>query len=95
MARRRMLVTYDIRDAKRLRAVHKTVKAYGDPLQYSVFLCDLSAIERTRMVDDLSARMNQAVDSVVLIDLGATDLSRFQFIGTRLLEPPESGPTIV
>lgn len=95
MQRRRILVTYDIREAKRLRSVHKTMKAYGDPLQYSVFLCDLSAMERIRMTDALSTRMNLAVDSVVVIDLGTTDLSRFEFVGTRDLEPPTDGPTIV
>lgn len=96
MPRRRHLVVYDIRDAKRLRKVHKTMKAYGNPVQYSVFLCDLSAVEQLNMVDELSGRMNLAVDSVVIIDLGATDLTRFDFIGTRNLEPPDRpGPTIV
>ncbi|RKN03116.1 CRISPR-associated endonuclease Cas2 [Streptomyces radicis] len=95
MPRRRLLVTYDVRHPKRLRAVHKTMKAFGDPLQYSVFLCDLSEIERIRMIEQLSGRMNQAVDSIVIIDLGATDLARFQFLGTRQLEPPDGGPTIV
>ncbi|MFD9814923.1 CRISPR-associated endonuclease Cas2 [Streptomyces sp. NPDC059080] len=95
-ARRRYLVTYDIRHAKRLRRVHKTMKAYGDPLQYSVFLCDLSAMERLAMTDELSGHMTLDTDSVVIVDLGATDLTRFEFIGTRNLEPPpEPGATIV
>ncbi|WP_229712256.1 CRISPR-associated endonuclease Cas2 [Streptomyces daqingensis] len=90
-----MLVTYDIRDQRRLRAVHRTMKSYGDPLQYSVFVCDLSDIERIRMTDALSARMNLAVDSVAIINLGNTDLSRFEFLGTRLLDPPEGGALVV
>jgi len=95
MMRQRLLVTYDIRDERRLRAVHRTMKSYGDPLQYSVFVCDLSDIERVRMTDALSARINNAADSVAIINLGNADLSRFEFLGTRLLDPPEGGPTIV
>ena len=95
MLRRRLLVTYDIRDQRRLRAVHRTMKSYGDPLQYSVFICDLSDIERIRMTDALSAQMNLAADSVAIINLGNTDLSRFEFLGTRLLDPPAGGATVV
>lgn len=31
------IVSYDIADPKRLRKVSKTMKAWGDHLQYSVF----------------------------------------------------------
>jgi CRISPR-associated protein Cas2 len=58
MARKRYLVAYDIREDRRLRAVHKTMKAYGDPMQYSVFLCDLDSSERVRMKADLRTVMN-------------------------------------
>ncbi|MBK8189600.1 MAG: CRISPR-associated endonuclease Cas2 [Vampirovibrionales bacterium] len=34
---RTYLIMYDIRDAKRLRHVHKICKQYGLPQQYSVF----------------------------------------------------------
>ena len=33
------LVCYDIRDDKRLRKVHKTMRDFGDHLQYSIFEC--------------------------------------------------------
>jgi CRISPR-associated protein Cas2 len=39
--RRRYIVAYDIADPKRLRATHKALTGVGDPLQESVFLCDL------------------------------------------------------
>ena len=45
MARRRFLIAYDISDPKRLRRVCKTMEEYGDRLQYSVFICDLSRAE--------------------------------------------------
>ncbi|MEK7751294.1 MAG: CRISPR-associated endonuclease Cas2, partial [Acidobacteriota bacterium] len=36
------LVSYDIADDKRLRQVFKTMRAYGDHLQFSVFECQLT-----------------------------------------------------
>ena len=44
--RRRYLVAYDVADAKRLKKTHRTMHGFGDPLQYSLFLCALSAIEK-------------------------------------------------
>ncbi len=51
--RKRYLVAYDIRHQKRLRQVHKTMKAYGWAMQYSVFICDLDFIELVEMRTDL------------------------------------------
>jgi len=39
------LVAYDIADPKRLYQVHKRMRGFGDPLQYSVFVCLLSPKE--------------------------------------------------
>mgnify|MGYP000653098870 CR=1 FL=1 len=49
MSRHRYVVCYDVREPKRLRKMHHTLLGYGDPLQYSVFVCDLSAAERVLM----------------------------------------------
>jgi CRISPR-associated protein Cas2 len=48
-ARRRWLVAYDIRDEVRLRQVYAIVRSHGDRLQYSVFLCDLTAVEKLNL----------------------------------------------
>lgn len=88
--RLRYLVTYDIRDPKRLRRVHKLVKGWGDPLQYSVFVCDLTKVELTTMRADLIQRMNLDEDSVSFFDLGPPSgrgLECIEFIGTRLPLP--------
>ncbi|MFZ4984434.1 MAG: CRISPR-associated endonuclease Cas2 [Blastocatellia bacterium] len=69
----RYIVTYDISDQKRLRRVFRTMKGYGDPLQYSVFQCDLSASERILMVEALSAIINQREDQVMLINIGPAE----------------------
>lgn len=68
--RRRYLVTYDIRNAGRLRRVHDVVLDYGDRLQYSVYLCDLTKVELVRLRRELSEEMNLSVDAVSLFDLG-------------------------
>lgn len=95
--RRRYLVAYDIREEGRLRQIHKTMKAYGDPLQYSVFLCDLDDSERVIMRADLRAIMNERVDSVAIVDLGdarTRGMDCFEFLGTTL-GLPRSGPRII
>ncbi|MDQ6950002.1 MAG: CRISPR-associated endonuclease Cas2 [Actinomycetota bacterium] len=97
MARRRFLVAYDIRDPKRLREVHSGMKRFGYPLQYSVFICDLDPIEKISLREIVGGRMNQHIDSLVLVDLGdpaSRGIDCFEFMG--LAPPlPRSGPTIL
>ena len=97
MARRRYLVTYDVREPSRLRKVFKVVKSYGEPLQYSVFVCDLDASEKTRLVADVTAAMRVSQDSVAIIDLGDV-VERgqlcFEFLGTRRSLPSARLPIV-
>lgn len=76
---------YDIRHEVRLRRVHQVVKAFGDRLQYSVDVCDLSPAELIRMRWELNDAMNLLEDAVAILDLG--DLDRrgpaFEFLGVR------------
>lgn len=68
------LVCYDIREPRRLRRVHRCMREWGTPIQYSVFLCRLSAGMRTRMVRELRERIDERVDDVRIytIQSGAT-----------------------
>lgn len=94
MARRRFLIAYDIREPRRLRQVCKTMEEYGDRLQYSVFICDLSRTELIHARAQVEQQMELSEDSVVIVDLGDTDTARFTFIGQR--RPlPDHGPKIV
>lgn len=68
--RRNYIVTYDIRDDKRLRKVFKICKSYGNHIQYSVFECDLSAAERIEMQEALKTIIHAEQDQVLYIDLG-------------------------
>ena len=83
MARRRFLIAYDISDPKRLRQVCKTMEEYGERLQYSVFVCDLSRSELVHARATVERQMNLGEDSIVIVDLGETDSARFTFIGRR------------
>lgn len=73
MSRHRYVVCYDVREPKRLRRTHKTLLGYGDPLQYSVFVCDLSAAERILMEDAVRRVVDLSEDSVAVIDLGPAE----------------------
>lgn len=95
--RRRFLVAYDIRDDKRLRRVHKTMKGFGWAMQYSVFICDLDRIELYDMETALGQEIHHGVDSIAMIDLGdPAERGRqcFTFMGA---EPvlPTNGPVIL
>jgi CRISPR-associated protein Cas2 len=84
--RNRYLLTYDIRHPRRLRRVHGVAKDHGDPLQYSVFVCDLTQVELISMRALLIEEMNQQEDSVSIFDLGpptGRGLTCVEFIGAR------------
>jgi CRISPR-associated protein Cas2 len=86
--RTRYLLCYDVRDDERLRRMAKLAEAYGYRLQYSVFLCDLSAVERSRLERAVRRTLELDVDGAVLIDLGPAGRSsagRFHWLS----RPPD------
>ncbi|MGH2969604.1 MAG: CRISPR-associated endonuclease Cas2 [Solirubrobacteraceae bacterium] len=94
--RTRYLLAYDIREPRRLRRVHAAAKDFGEPLQYSVFVCDLTVVELIRLKERLVREMNLAKDSVGLFDLGAPrgrGLECVEFLGTRRPLPVD-GPAV-
>lgn len=68
--RRHILVCYDVCNAKRLRRVHRIVRDYGDPVQYSIFACRLTLQDRAELERRLLAVIDQRADQVMLVDLG-------------------------
>lgn len=94
--RRCYLVCYDIREPKRLRHVHKVMKGYGEPWQYSVFFCVLRDIDRVRMQSDLENEMNLKEDQALILELGEDETASRQAattIGPSL--PKQNGRTVV
>lgn len=70
--RRHYLVSYDISDDKRRNKVFSALQDNGNHVQYSVFICELSKIERIRLAAELSDWINHGEDQVIMLDLGAT-----------------------
>jgi CRISPR-associated protein Cas2 len=67
------LVCYDIANDFRLRKVHKTMRGFGDHLQYSVFECQLTRADLARCRHLLSEIINNREDQVLFVDLGPVE----------------------
>ena len=90
------LVCYDISDDKRLRKVYKTMRNWGDHLQYSVFECQLTPIDIARCRHELNQIIHHDLDQVLFVDLGPTE-GRGERVITALGQPytPLDAPCIV
>ena len=96
--RRRFLVTYDIADPGRLRRVFRAMHGFGNAVQYSVFLCDMSPVERQLLRERLTALLHQREDRVLIVDLGAVEASRapvFEVMGRQLESMPEAFRAVI
>ena len=71
--RRTFIVTYDICDDKRLRRVFKTIRNWGNHLQFSVFECQLSRTELLTLKNELTSIIHRDEDQVLFIDLGESE----------------------
>jgi len=71
MSRRHYLITYDIADDKRRNRVFQALRDNGDHVQYSVFFCQLSAMELAALRGILGGTIHVREDQVLIVDLGA------------------------
>ena len=71
--RQSYLVCYDISDEKRLRKVFKTMRGFGDHLQYSVFECHFTPSDLIRCRTELSQIINHSHDQVLFVHLGPSE----------------------
>ena len=93
----RYLVSYDVRDPKRLRLVFRAMKGYGEHMQLSVFLCDLNSTGLIKLRADLSDLINTREDSVLIVDMGPTTgrgAGAIEFLGVRG-QNPFRGATVI
>ncbi len=92
------LVGYDVSDDRRLRRTHRKMCGFGDPVQYSIFRCELSPTEKQLMKEALWEILNWDQDRVMLVDLGPAG-SRgddcVEFWGDPRTEPPSRSAIIV
>lgn len=66
------LVCYDIADEKRLRAVFKAMRGFGDHLQYSIFECQFTPSDLIRCREALRGIIHHGEDQVLFVSLGPT-----------------------
>lgn len=90
------LVCYDIRDDKRLRQVFRTMRDFGDHLQYSIFECQMNAIDLARCRAKLGDIIKHNEDQVLFVDLGPTE-GRGERVISALGQPycPIAAPCVV
>lgn len=86
------LVTYDVRDPKRLRRVHKWLRGYGEPVQYSVFRLRASNTMIERLHWELEEIMAGTDDALLIIPLCRTCSSN---IRSRTYKGWGMGPSYV
>ncbi len=70
MARRFVLVSYDVASDRRRNRVAKTLRDYGDRIQYSVFCCQVNAREFLRLKNLLQERVDRDDDRILFVDVG-------------------------
>ena len=64
-------------------------------MQYSLFICDIDAVELVRLKWSLSEIIAHDIDRVALVDLGEGYREKsFEFMGVRP-QLPSAGPQIV
>jgi CRISPR-associated protein Cas2 len=88
--RNRYLVTYDIRDEKRLPRVFRKMRGFGEHVQYSVFICELSQKEKVIMIDMLNQLIKHDEDRIMIINIGSAEsdpADNIQFLGCRIPLP--------
>ena len=73
IVRNTFLVCYDICDDKRLRKVFKTMRDFGDHLQYSIFECQFTPVDLANCRHALSDIIHHHEDQVLFVDLGPVE----------------------
>lgn len=91
------IVTYDIADEKRWRAIFKLMHGYGEWLQLSVFQCRLTRARHIELTQRLGDLMSLSDDHVMVIDVGPAEAvqPKVNSMGKRSFERIERAPVIV
>lgn len=76
-----IVVSYDIPDDKRRTKVMKTLKDFGQHVQYSVFECELKKEDYSRMQQRLKKLVNPRQDNIRFYLISADDAKRRQVWG--------------
>jgi len=63
------LVCYDICDSKRLRRVHRLIRVWGVPIQFSIFEIEVNSDQFEQLMAELTDLINQEEDKVMFYRL--------------------------
>lgn len=89
---RRTLIAYDLPDDRRRTKLAKILEKYGDRLQFSVFVVDISPARLLRLKDEIANVLELSADSVLFCDIGRIadlDDDRFSFLGQSREPTPD------
>ena len=91
------IVTYDIADDKRWRAIFKLMHGYGEWQQLSVFQCRLTRSRHIELMQQLGNLMSLSNDHVMIIDVGPAEnvQPKVHSLGKRSFAAIERVPVIV
>jgi CRISPR-associated protein Cas2 len=92
------VVSYDIREQKRLYRVHRAMLGFGEPVHYSVFFCDLTPRGKVEMVAALTDLIAVDEDRIMIIDMGPVDgrvKERIEFLGVHADKKEPEGKIII
>jgi CRISPR-associated protein Cas2 len=91
------VVTYDIADEKRWRAIFRLMHGYGEWLQLSVFQCRLSRRRHVEMLGRLTSTISDSEDHVLVVDLGPAENvePRVHSLGKRTFVIVDRVPVII
>ncbi|MCX6864651.1 MAG: CRISPR-associated endonuclease Cas2 [Verrucomicrobia bacterium] len=72
--RRIFLCSYDVAEDKRRTKLFELLKDHGEHVQYSVFLCSLTATEVKRLSTCATEIIHQQEDQLLVIDIGPDEV---------------------
>lgn len=96
MDERLYIVSYDISDQRRWRAVFQLMKGYGEWLQLSIFQCRLNRRRHAELVATLDELIHHEQDHVLVMDMGLAEKVAPHVISLgKTFRPIEREPVIV
>jgi CRISPR-associated protein Cas2 len=75
------LLSYDVRDPRRLRQAAKSILGRGTRVQYSVYRCRLTRAEKEKLLWEMGKVLEEE-DSLMIIGLCGSCVSRIEQTGT-------------
>jgi CRISPR-associated protein Cas2 len=80
-----LVISYDIPDDKRRTKIHKALTSYGQWMQYSVFECNLTVAEYTKLRNRLDKLIQPEQDSIRFYSLCECCQKKVERIGGETL----------